>query len=75
MIEGVCVGWNEGYGHVLGDDGVEYFAAGRSIEGDGYCSLVEGMRVRFEPSDDDERGPVAERVRLIGYSTSGAGPA
>lgn len=70
MIEGTCVGWSGTYGHVRGDDGVEYFAHWRSIEGDGHRSLVEGMRVRFEPGDDDERGPVAERVRPVGYSTS-----
>lgn len=70
MIEGTCVGWTGEYGHVLGDDGVEYFAHHTAIEADGYRQLVEGMRVRFVPVDDDERGPSAEQVRPLGYSTS-----
>lgn len=72
-MRGVCVSWGAEYGFVRGPDDVERFVHYSDIEADGYRDLAPGTLVEFEPGED-ERGPLAERVRLIGYSTSGAGP-
>ena len=53
---------NKGYGFITGDDGKEYFVHWRSIESDGYRTLVEDEEVEFE-AVETEKGVQATNVR------------
>jgi len=53
---------NKGYGFISGEDGNEYFVHWRSIEDDGYKTLVEEEEVEFETLET-EKGVQATNVR------------
>jgi cold shock protein len=56
---------DKGYGFIAPDDGGDdVFVRFSALEGDGFRTLEPRQRVAFVVSDD-ERGPRAERVRLL----------
>ena len=66
MAEGRVKWFNDkkGYGFIAADDGKEYFVHHSSIEADGFRSLEEGERVRFD-EEKGPKGPQAVRVKKI----------
>jgi len=66
MAEGRVKWFNDkkGYGFIASDDGKEYFVHHSSIEADGFRSLEEGERVRFD-EEKGPKGPQAVRVKKI----------
>jgi CspA family cold shock protein len=68
MAEGT-VKWfsnDKGYGFIVPDDGgKDLFVHFSAITGDGYRSLEEGARVRYE-SEEGPKGPAATNVEPIG---------
>jgi len=53
---------NKGYGFIAGEDGKEYFVHWRSIEDEGYKTLVEEEEVEFDTLET-EKGVQATNVR------------
>lgn len=66
MSEGTVKWFNnqKGYGFIKSDEGNDIFVHYSSIESDGYKSLQEGQRVRFEV-DRGLKGPAAVNVRIV----------
>jgi cold shock protein len=66
MAEGRVKWFNDkkGYGFIAADDGKEYFVHHSSIEADGFRSLNEGDRVRFD-EERGPKGPQAVRVKKV----------
>ena len=52
----------KGFGFISRESGADVFVHFRSIEGDGFKSLVEGQKVSFSVTDG-AKGPQAEAVR------------
>lgn len=67
MAQGTVKWFNneKGYGFIAVDGGEDVFVHFSAIEMDGYKSLSDGQRVEFEITRS-QKGPQAERVRLIG---------
>ena len=67
MAQGTVKWFNneKGYGFIAVDGGEDVFVHFSAIEMDGYKSLSDGQRVEFEITTG-QKGPQAERVRLIG---------
>lgn len=65
-FEGKVKWFNEskGYGFIQQDNGPDVFVHYSSITGDGFRTLAEGQRVRFDITDGD-RGPKASNVEKI----------
>jgi CspA family cold shock protein len=66
MQEGTVKWFNnkKGWGFIQKEDGGDVFVHYSAIKGDGYKSLVEGDRVRFEVEQAD-KGPTAVNVEKI----------
>ncbi len=64
--EGQVKWFNEkkGYGFIQQDGGNDLFVHYTAIQGDGFKSLREGQRVRFE-IEDTPKGPKAKNVQII----------
>lgn len=54
----------KGYGFIQQDNGPDVFVHYSAIKGDGYKSLAEGQRVKFDVVDG-EKGPKASNVVKI----------
>lgn len=59
--------WNKdrGYGFILGEDGVEYFAHYADVSGNGRRDLTDGAAVEFEALTDPKivpKGPKAVKI-------------
>ena len=55
----------KGYGFITPEDGSkDLFVHFSSIEGEGYRSLDDGVRVSYE-AEEGPKGPVAVKVQLI----------
>lgn len=67
MAQGTVKWFNneKGYGFIAVDGGEDVFVHFSAIEMDGYKSLSDGQRVEFEITRS-QKGPQAERVRVIG---------
>jgi CspA family cold shock protein len=65
-VEGTIKWFNEkkGYGFIQQDNGQDIFVHYSSIEGDGFKTLSEGQRVKFE-IEEGEKGPKAIHVTKI----------
>ena len=66
MAEGT-VKWfsdQKGYGFIEQDDGQDLFVHHTDINGDGFKSLNEGQRVRFE-IEAGQKGPKAKNVEML----------
>ncbi|MGE5238910.1 MAG: cold-shock protein [Chloroflexota bacterium] len=65
-FEGKVKWFNEskGYGFIQQDNGQDVFVHYSSISGDGFKTLAEGQRVRFDIVEGD-RGPKAANVMKI----------
>lgn len=65
-FEGKVKWFNEskGYGFIQQDNGQDVFVHYSSISGDGFKTLAEGQRVRFDIVEGD-RGPKAANVEKI----------
>lgn len=63
MAEGTVKWFNDakGFGFIQQDDGPDVFVHFSQIQGDGFKSLAEGERVRFDVSDG-QKGPQASNV-------------
>jgi len=66
MKEGTVKWFNnrKGWGFIQEQDGGDVFVHYSAIKGDGYKSLIEGDRVRFE-IEQAEKGPAAVNVEKI----------
>ncbi len=66
MTEGTVKWFNDakGFGFIEQDNGPDVFVHFSSIQGDGFKSLVEGDRVRFEVVQG-QKGPQAADVSKI----------
>ena len=66
MPEGQVKWFSEkkGYGFVQTDGGNDLFVHYTAIQGDGFKSLKEGQRVRFE-IEETPKGPNAKSVQII----------
>ena len=66
MAEGQVKWFNEkkGYGFIQQDGGKDLFVHYSAIQGDGFKSLKEGQRVRFE-IEEASKGPKAKNVQVI----------
>jgi CspA family cold shock protein len=62
---------SKGFGFIERDDGKDVFVHYSSIEGKGFKTLPEGAKVEFELVDTD-RGPQADKVRLVGDAAAPA---
>ncbi|MFI5295441.1 MAG: cold-shock protein [Thermodesulfovibrionales bacterium] len=64
--EGTIKWFNEkkGYGFIQQDNGQDIFVHYSSIEGDGFKTLAEGQRVKFE-IEEGAKGPKAVNVAKI----------
>ncbi|HLU44666.1 MAG TPA: cold-shock protein [Natronosporangium sp.] len=67
MAQGTVKWFNneKGYGFIAVDGGEDVFVHFSAIEMDGYKSLSDGQRVEFEITRS-QKGPQAERVRVVG---------
>lgn len=63
MAQGTVKWFNDGkgFGFITGEDGKELFVHHTSIEGEGFKSLAEGDKVRFD-TEDGPKGPKAIHV-------------
>ena len=66
MAEGQVKWFNEkkGYGFIQQDDGQDLFVHYTAISGDGFKTLTEGQRVRFE-IEETAKGPKAKNVQIV----------
>ncbi len=66
MLEGKVKWFNEkkGFGFIEEEGGNDFFVHYSEIKGDGFKTLVEGQRVRFEP-ENASKGPRAKNVQAI----------
>ena len=66
MAEGQVKWFNEkkGYGFIQQEDGGDLFVHYTAIQGDGFKSLKEGQKVRFE-IEETPKGPKAKNVQII----------
>lgn len=66
MLEGKVKWFNEskGFGFIEQDNGNDVFVHYSAIQGDGFKSLAEGERVKFEIVDG-QKGPAAANVQKI----------
>ena len=66
MPEGQVKWFNEkkGFGFIEQDGGKDLFVHYTAIQGDGFKSLKEGQRVRFE-IEETPKGPKAKNVEII----------
>jgi CspA family cold shock protein len=66
MQEGTVKWFNnkKGWGFIQKQDGGDVFVHYSAIKGDGYKSLAEGERVRFEV-EDAAKGPSATNVEKV----------
>jgi len=66
MSEGTVKWFNDqkGFGFIESDEAGDVFVHYSSIEGDGFKSLQEGQRVRFEV-EKGLKGPAAVNVRAV----------
>lgn len=55
---------NKGYGFIEQDGGKDLFVHFSAIQGDGFKTLKEGQKVRFE-IEDSPKGPEAKNVQII----------
>jgi CspA family cold shock protein len=64
--EGTIKWFNEkkGYGFIQQDNGQDIFVHYSSISGDGFKTLAEGQRVKFD-IEEGEKGPKAVNVTKI----------
>ncbi len=63
MVEGIVKWFNDakGFGFIEQDNGPDVFVHFSAIQGEGFKSLQEGDRVRFEVTQG-QRGPQASNV-------------
>ena len=54
----------KGFGFIAQDNGPDVFAHFRQIKGEGFRSLAEGQRVRFNVTQG-QKGPQAEEIEVI----------
>ncbi len=66
MAEGTVKWFNDakGFGFIEQDNGADVFVHFSSIQGDGFKSLQEGDRVRFEVTQG-QKGPQASSVTKV----------
>ena len=66
MKEGTVKGFNDskGFGFIAQDDGPDVFVHHSAIQSDGFRTLAEGARVKFEIVDGT-KGPAAANVVQI----------
>ena len=66
MSEGIVKWFNasKGFGFIEREDGNDIFVHYSAIQADGYKSLDEGARVRFDVVDG-QKGPAAANVELV----------
>ena len=66
MGEGSVKWFNEkkGYGFIQQENGQDLFVHYTAIQGDGFKTLAEGQKVRFEV-EDTPKGPTAKNVQVI----------
>jgi len=66
VAEGQVKWFNEkkGYGFIQQDGGKDLFVHYTAIQGEGFRTLTEGQRVRFEIEETD-KGPKAKNVQII----------
>ena len=66
MAEGQVKWFNEkkGYGFIQQEDGGDLFVHYTAIQGDGFKSLKEGQKVRFE-IEETPKGSKAKNVQII----------
>ena len=66
MPEGQVKWFNEkkGFGFIEQDGGKDLFVHYTAIQGDGFKSLKEGQRVRFE-IEETAKGPKAKNVQIV----------
>ncbi len=66
MAEGTVKWFNasKGFGFIEKDDGADVFVHYSAIKSDGYKTLDEGARVRFDVVDG-RKGPAADNVEQI----------
>jgi CspA family cold shock protein len=66
LAEGAVKWFNEkkGYGFIQQDGGQDLFVHYTAISGDGFKTLAEGQRVRFEV-EETPKGPKAKNVQII----------
>ena len=66
MAEGQVKWFNEkkGYGFIQQEDGKDLFVHYTAIQGDGFKSLKEGQKVRFE-IEETPKGPKAKSVQIM----------
>ncbi len=66
MGEGQVKWFNEkkGYGFIQQENGQDLFVHYTAIQGDGFKTLAEGQRVRFEV-EDTPKGPKAKNVQVV----------
>ena len=66
MGEGSVKWFNEkkGYGFIQQENGQDLFVHYTAIQGDGFKTLAEGQKVRFEV-EDTHKGPKAKNVQVI----------
>jgi len=66
VAEGQVKWFNEkkGYGFIQQDNGQDLFVHYSAIHGDGFKTLTEGQRVRFE-IEETSKGPKAKNVQII----------
>lgn len=75
-LQGTVVWFNnaKGFGFVSHDGGPDVFVHYTSIQSDGYKSLKEGDKVRFNIIQG-EKGPQADQVVILSEATPEDGPA
>ena len=66
MAEGQVKWFNEkkGYGFIQQESGGDLFVHYTAIQGDGFKSLKEGQKVRFE-IEETPKGPKAKNVQVV----------
>jgi len=66
MLEGTVKWFNnkKGWGFIQREDGGDVFVHYSAIKGEGFKSLEEGERVRFEV-EDGQKGPAAVNVEKM----------
>jgi cold shock protein len=53
----------KGFGFIAGENGKDYFVHHSNIDGDGFKSLAEGVKVQFE-IEENTKGPRAINVSV-----------